>query len=244
MPCLGQRSTTAPARTGIPTSALTKVPRGRYLNHGGGHYSSWIAARSERRCRVLRSDVGSRQDLTLTRSIHRSEFVESGSATHRLLDIGLVDERASPQGMATTLSGGVDQQRCEPLQPTLRRHLLHVDAAFGKEFFQISTRGGRRHQRIANTSRPAGTGTQRTLTTTGRTGQHDVTLFRHPRPTARHPPTDSASDDSEAVAESGFSFSCIDHWWRGFRVSFAAVFGVRRSPLRSRLRCECATVRR
>ena len=55
------------------------------------------------------------------------------------VDVGLVDEPASPDSVAAR-SRRVDDQRCEPLHPAVNRDVVHRDAAFGEQFFQVSVR--------------------------------------------------------------------------------------------------------
>jgi hypothetical protein len=107
------------------------------------------------------------------------------------LDVGLIDEPASPDSVATW-SRRVTQQRCKPLYPTVKCHVIHDDTTLGKQFVEVTV--GQPEPQIPahrpTRSPPAGTGTQRTLTTTGSTVRLDDGVSSgHPRPPARHPPT-------------------------------------------------------
>jgi hypothetical protein len=53
------------------------------------------------------------------------------------LDVGLVDKPPITRGMPAE-SGGVDQQRSEPLHPAIDRNVVDIDTALGQQFLDIA----------------------------------------------------------------------------------------------------------
>lgn len=90
-----------------------------------------------------RVEPARRGDVTANRDVHVDDLAVSVDSAVRIaphagdLDIGLVDEASSPDGMSAW-SCRVDQQRCKSLHPAVQRDVIDRDAAFCEEFFQIS----------------------------------------------------------------------------------------------------------